>query len=725
MKKPRNKRKEARNYKIAYALIGLGILFIALHMGQVANENIILAFISGLEHMEQEPLGIFPISKEYLPFAFYMYVICVCLLHVNYLRNRDTRPGEETGSAKWNDNLKKYYKKYAELKKPVFLQVFYDKVINPLYKKRFVSVLAKILDGLCSSFSFSAKVDQTPGVGNMILSDEVFLSMNTRKTRRNNNQAVHGGSGAGKSRFYIKPNILQADCSFVVTDPSGELLETTGKFLEEQGYEIKVFNLQQMEYSNRYNPFKYIRDQKGVLSMVNVLMENTTVKGASKGDPFWDDSVKALLQALSFYLISECNEDEQNFSSVMRLLRCAEVKEDQGDFESTLDILFRKLKEREPEHIAVQTYAIFKQAAGKTAQSILVSTSVRLQTFNLEDIARLTNTDDIDLKSIGDKKTALFCITPVSDSTYNYLVAMLYTQLFETLYYHAEVECEGKRLSHHVRFLLDEFANVGTIPEFAQKVSTMRKYEISVTIVLQALSQLKALYEKEWDVILGNCDEQIFLGGNDQTTTKYISEKIGKETIKVRNSSRSYGSHGSSSLSYNTQARDLITPDELTNMDNENCVVFIRGEDPFFSKKYDYERHPNYKYTGDADKRNNLFVKDFFTEKPAEKKSAMEIPTGKQIKVMAERTDTFYADRQIRRQQLGLAKQSAKGQPTYTPMDMRKAYESISGKECTGEETKEEIRGAFEQRLNLLEVHDSSDYDPYAQYDTEEEQERS
>ncbi|MGN0710257.1 MAG: VirD4-like conjugal transfer protein, CD1115 family [Anaerovoracaceae bacterium] len=441
----------------------------------------------------------------------------------------------------------------------------------------------------------------------MILSKDVVLSMNTRKTMRNNNILVIGGSGTGKSRFMIKPNMLQANSSFVITDPSGELLESMGGFLKEKGYEVRVFNLSQMEHSNCYNPFHYIRNQEGVLSMINALIKNTTPKGSSTNDPFWEKSETALLQAICFFLIAECNPDEQNFSSVMKLLRCVDAGEGSENRESVLDVLMDELREKDPEHIALRAYAVFKSAGGgKTAQSILISCQTRLQMFNLQAISNLTNTDNIDLKSVGDKPTALFCVTKVEDTTFNFLVALLYTQLFETLYDHAKTDCPGLRLPIHVRFLLDEFANIGTIPEFNEKLATMRKHEISCTIVIQALSQLKTMYKDDWEVIVGNCDTLLFLGGSDATTLDYISKKLGKETIRAKNTSRSFGRQGSSSTSFNTTGRELMQPDEISSMDNMNCIVFIRGEAPFYSVKYDYPKHPNYNMTGDADD-NKLF----------------------------------------------------------------------------------------------------------------------
>ena len=403
------------------------------------------------------------------------------------------------------------------------------------------------------------------------------------------------------------PNLLQANCSFVVTDPSGELLESTGKFLEDQGYKIKVFNLVEMQHSNCYNPFNYIRDDLGVLMMINCLIKNTNPTGADKGDPFWEKSETALLQALCFYLIKYRPKNEQNFTSVMKLLRAAEVNENDPSQKSVLDRIFEDVEKKDPNSIALKQYQTFKMGAGKTLKSILISTSVRLTVFNMWQIENLTGTDDIDLGSIGDEKTALFVIIPAADDTFNFLVSMMYSQLFETLYYHAETECEGKRLPYHVRFLLDEFANIGTIPDFEKKLATMRKYEISCTIILQNLAQLKTMYKDNWGSITGNCDSFLFLGGKEYDTLEAISKELGDATIIVRNNSRSFGKSGSSSQSFNKTARKLMTPDELSRMPNSDCILMIRGLKPFYGKKYDYPKHPNYKYTGDA---NDEFLYD-------------------------------------------------------------------------------------------------------------------
>ena len=437
------------------------------------------------------------------------------------------------------------------------------------------------------------------------MSQNVYLSMNTRQTMRNNNILVIGGSGAGKSRFMIKPNILQANCNYVITDPAGELLESTGSFLEKQGYEVKVFNLVEMAKSNRYNPFAYIRDDVGVLMMINCLIKNTTPTGASSGDPFWEKSETALLQALVFYLIKYRPKKEHNFTSVMKLLRAAEVDENDANKKSKLDRLFDEVAARYPNSIALKQYLTFKMGAGKTLKSILISTSVRLTVFNMKQIENLTKADDIDLGSMGFGKKALFVIIPAADSTYNFLVSMMYSQLFETLYFVAETDtkrCPGKRLPSHVRFLLDEFANIGEIPEFTKKLATMRKYEISCTIVLQNLAQIKTMYKDEWESIMGNCDTLIFLGGQEWTTLETISKKLGFRTARTVNVSHTFSKQGSSSRNAGEEKVPLMDEAKLQTMPTDECIVIIRGLDPFHDKKYDYPKHPKYALTGDADK---------------------------------------------------------------------------------------------------------------------------
>lgn len=601
--KPTNRRQMRNRYMLTGALLYLGALYLGARLGAISAANGgSVDIVTVLDQIAANPLGIFPLQWDAIGTAAFMGLIPPLLMYTDYLRKRNLRPGEEKGSATWNENKQRFYKKYAET-----CSRLPRALMQPLKKLSKIPVLGILFGALYSILDTNTLVlDQRPGSKNMIFSDDIFMSMDTRKTRRNNNVIVFGGSGTGKSRFYVKPNLLQANCSYVITDPSGELLETMGQFLIDQGYELKVFNLSQMEHSNCYNPFHYVRNQEGVLTMINALIANTTAKGSSKGDPFWEKAETALLEACCYYLMERARPTERNFSNVMKLLRCASAVEGQEDVQSPLDIMFADLQKKNPESIACQQYAVFKSAGGgKTAQSILISCQTRLQHFNLQAVKKLTSTDDIDLGTVGDKKTALFCIIPVADVSFNFLVSLLYTQLFETLYFHAENDkeaCPGLRLPVHVRFMLDEFANIGTIPDFDTKLATMRKYEISCSIILQALSQLKARYKDEWEVLVGNCDSFFFIGGSDETTLKYVSNKLGSGTIDVINSSRSIGRSSSSSRSANKDRRELMTQDELSTMDNDNCVLFVRGERPFFSKKYRLERHPNYKKSGDADK---------------------------------------------------------------------------------------------------------------------------
>lgn len=546
---------------VAYLFVAFYCLHITTYLAKDPGANLFEFLQGGLDHMSSYPFDVTftPTFFIILFFATIIVVFVGLFLHYDTLTHK---PGEKdsAGSAKFNDDIEGYNKIY----------------VDPKNEK------------------------------NMILTDEVFLSMEGWKTKRNCNVLVIGGSGAGKSRFMVKPNLLQANCNYVITDPAGELLESTGKFFEEMDYEVKVFNLVEMAKSNRYNPFAYIRDDVGVLMMINCLIKNTNPDGKGGGDPFWEKSETALLQALVFYLIKYRPKKEQNFTSVMKLLRAAEVDENNPDKPSRLDHIFQEVEARDPASIAVKQYKTFKMGAGKTLKSILISTSVRLTVFNMKQIENLTKTDDIDLGGMGFGKKVLFVIIPAADSTYNFLVSMMYSQLFETLYYVAETDlerCAGKRLPRHVRFMLDEFANIGQIPEFTKKLATMRKYEISCTIILQNLAQIKTMYKDDWESIVGNCDTMLFLGGQEQSTLKYVSEQIGKRTVRTVTRSRGRGKNGSPTDGEQLVGRDVMTPDELARMDNSLCITIVRGLYPFKTKKYDYPRHHNYKFTGDADKK--------------------------------------------------------------------------------------------------------------------------
>jgi type IV secretion system protein VirD4 len=434
---------------------------------------------------------------------------------------------------------------------------------------------------------------------NKILTQNVRIGLDGRKHRRNLNVMVVGGSGSGKTRFYAKPNVMQANTSFVVLDPKGEILRDTGNLLKSEGYEIKVLDLINMHLSHCYNPFAYLKDDKDVLKLVTNLIRNTTPKGSNTNDPFWERSETALLEALILYLLYEAPPEEQNFPMVMEMIAAAEVREDDETYQSPLDELFERLEMREPEHLAVKQYNIFKLAAGKTAKSILIGLGVRLEKFNLTTLAGITTVDEMELSSIGEKKTALFAVIPDNDSSFNFIVGMLYTQLFQSLMYLADYKYGG-RLPVHVHFVMDEFANVALPDEFDKLLSTMRSREISVSIILQNLAQLKALFKDTWESIVGNCDELLYLGGNEQSTHKYVSELLGKETIDTNTYGLSRGRNGSYSTNYQQSGRELLTPDEVRMLDNRFALLFIRGERAVMDEKYDILKHPNLKLTVDG-----------------------------------------------------------------------------------------------------------------------------
>ena len=462
---------------------------------------------------------------------------------------------------------------------------------------------------------------------NIILTQEVRMSLNTRQHRENLNVLVIGGSGSGKSRFYVKPNLMQLNTSYVVTDPKGELLRSCGKLLKDAGYEIRVFNLIDMSHSNNYNPFNYVYDKDGnlnktyVMKMVNCLMKNTKQEGSTGGDQFWDDSTKALTLAIAFYLLEK--EDakdangkslDRNFSTVMQMMRLAEISEQDENHRSQLDDMMDELREENPHSMAVSFYADFKKAPAETAKSILISAAVRFSAFNLPEVADLTYTDNIHLDTLGDKKTALFVIIPSSDATFNFLAAMMYTQLFDTLYDTANFKYGG-RLPVHVRCLLDEFANIGTIPDFDKLLATMRSMEISANIIIQNLAQLKKMYDKSWEIVTGNCDSLLFLGGQEASTLEAISKALDKETIDVVSHNRTK-SHRNPSTSENNSimGRELMTAGELKTMKLDRCILIVRALNPFFCHKFNIEKHPNYKYLEDSNKENAYLIDDLHTE---------------------------------------------------------------------------------------------------------------
>lgn len=443
------------------------------------------------------------------------------------------------------------------------------------------------------------KYQQMPISNNKILTQNVMLGLNGKKHRRNLNVLVCGGSGAGKTRFYCKPNIMQCNTSFVVLDPKGEIVRSLGYLLESKGYEVKVLDLINMERSHCYNPFVYLKTDNDVQKLVTNLFKATTPKNSSSNDPFWDTAASMLLLALIFYLKYEAPTEEQNFSMVMELLRAGEVHEDDDTYLSPLDILFNRLESREPEHIAIKYYRDYRSGSAKTLKSIQITLASRLEKFNLESLASLTMVDELDLPSLGEKKVALFALIPDNDSSFNFLVSILYTQLFQQLFFLADHKYGGS-LPTHVHFVMDEFANVSLPDDFDKALSVMRSREVSVSIILQNLAQLKALFEKQWESIVGNCDEFLYLGGNEQSTHKYVSELLGKETIDLDTHGKSTGHSGNYSTNYQISGRELLTPDEVRLLDNQNALLFVRGERPVMDYKYDILKHPNISKTTDG-----------------------------------------------------------------------------------------------------------------------------
>lgn len=422
------------------------------------------------------------------------------------------------------------------------------------------------------------------------LTQHIRLGLDTHKHRRSLNVLVIGGSGAAKTRSFVLPNILTANTNYVITDPKSEVLLATGGYLKEQGYDVRVLNLVNLEQSDGYNPFRYLRDEKDVLKLVNNLIQSTTPKGSHESDPFWTKAETALLQAIILMLFQEAPEYEQNFSMVMRVLEYAEVREEDEGHVSPLDLLFESIERRKPDSVAVRQYKVFKLAAGKTAKSILVSTAVRLALFNLPQIQALTNHDDMDLYTLGEKKVALYAVIPDNDNTFNFLVSLLYAQAFQALYYSADQIHHGP-LPRHVRFVLDEFAAM-PLPGFTRELATMRSRSISASVIIQNMAQIKELYKDSWETIPGNCDTILYLGGNESSTHKYVSEMLGKATIDTKTHGQTKGKSGSYSTNFQMSGRELLTPDEVRKLDNRYALLFIRGASPVMDEKYDLMHHP-------------------------------------------------------------------------------------------------------------------------------------
>lgn len=469
-----------------------------------------------------------------------------------YADHENRRPGEEYGSAKWG-NARELNKRYA---------------------------------------------DQNGK--NVILTKRVSIGLDGYKHRRNLNILVVGGSGSGKTRFFCKPGIMSVNCSYLIVDPKGEMLRSTGYLLKEEGYDIKVFDLIHPRQSDGYNPFTYIRDDPDVLKLMDNLVKNTTPPKGASNDPFWEKAEIALDSALMLYLLYEAPVEEQNFEMLMFMLECARVMEEDEQYQSPLDLLFQTLEERDPSHIAVREYKVYKQAAGKTAKSILVTASVRLAAFIFPQYAAMMQTDEMDFPSLGERKRAIFCVIPVNDGSMNYLVSMLLTQCFQQLYLRADERYNG-RLPVPVRVIQDEWANVAQPDSYPKVLATCRSYNIGINIIVQNIQSIKALYKDEWEGIIGNCDTLLFLGGgNEPTSLEFVSKLLGKETVHTRTRGQTKGRSGSSSVNYQQTGRDLMTPDEIRMLPTNDALLFIRGEKPVRDKKYDIKKHPNVRRTADG-----------------------------------------------------------------------------------------------------------------------------
>ena len=534
-----------------WALFSLLTIYFALLAASVYEEGMTLLALVPL--VIGAKLGDIRWTAYSLKFILIFLAVYAGVIALYYSSQQNRRPGVEHGSARWG-NVHELNKKYS------------DKAPSNI----------------------------------AILTKHLSMSLNGRLHMRNLLQIIVGGSGAGKTRFVVKPNLMLANASFICTDPKGEIVRAVAPLLLQQGYVVKVFDLIAPAHSDSYNPFRYIRKDSDVFRLINNFIQNTTPKNASQNDPFWEKSETALDAALMLYLLHEAPPEEQTMEMILTMIEYGAVKEDDEDYKSPLDLLFEALEEDDPNHIALRQYRVFKQAAGKTAKSILVSAAVRLASFTLPEIQSITNEDSLELEKLGERKQAIFCVIPDSnDNSLNFLVGMLYTQAFQELYYQADKVHMGP-LPVPVRLMFDEFANVALPDGYARLQATMRSRNIMATIILQNISQLKALFKDDWEGIIGNADTFVYLGGNEQSTHEYVSKLLGKETISTTSSSQSKGRNGSFSQSTQQTGRELMTPDEVRLLDNRKAIVFVRGERPVIDEKYDLMKHPNIAYTEDG-----------------------------------------------------------------------------------------------------------------------------
>ena len=539
-------------HPIVWAILCLPVVYFAMVTASVyiPGENI-FALLERISTMVRRPdlLRWTAYTPRFLLVFLLLYGGGVLLYYADH-ENR--RPGEEYGSAKWG-SARELNKQYAD-----------------------------------------------PNGKNVILTKRVSIGLDGYKHRRNLNILVVGGSGSGKTRFFCKPGIMSVNCSYLIIDPKGEMLRSTGYLLKDEGYDIKVFDLIHPRQSDGYNPFTYIRDDPDVLKLMDNLVKNTTPPKGASNDPFWEKAEIALDSALMLYLLYEAPVEEQNFEMLMFMLECARVMEEDEQYQSPLDLLFQTLEERDPSHIAVREYKVYKQAAGKTAKSILVTASVRLAAFIFPQYAAMMQTDEMDFASMGERKRAIFCVIPVNDGSMNYLVSMLLTQCFQQLYLRADERYNG-RLPVPVRVIQDEWANVAQPDSYPKVLATCRSYNIGINIIVQNIQSIKALYKDEWEGIIGNCDTLLFLGGgNEPTSLEFVSKLLGKETVHTRTRGQTKGRSGSSSVNFQQTGRDLMTPDEIRMLPTNDALLFIRGEKPVRDKKYNIKKHPNVRRTADG-----------------------------------------------------------------------------------------------------------------------------
>ena len=557
-----NRQNDTKTLIILFSVLSPVVIWFALMLASCYEQGIkLFELLERLTVLFNSPFNISlnEYSLKTVLISLFLYLMCI---GVYFSSRENRRPGEEHGSAKWGI-VSQIAKRYADHK---------DKSKN------------------------------------LILSQIMRVGLDAKKHRRNLNVLVVGGSGAGKTRFYAKPNIMQCNTSFIIADPKGEMLRSVAPLLLEKGYDVKVFNLITPQNSDGYNPFMYVRSDEDVIKLITNLIQNTTPKNATQNDPFWEKSEIALDTALMLYLLHEAPPEEQTFEMLMFLIENAATMEDDEEYQSPVDVLFEALEDENPNHIALKQYKVFKQASGKTAKSILISAAVRLAAFNLPEIAKMTSYDNLDLGQLGEKKKAIFCVIPDNDNSFNYLVGMLYTQAFQELYYKADHE-HGGELPIPVHFVMDEFANVALPDNFERLLATMRSRCISVSIIIQNMAQLKALFKDSWESLVGNCDTMLYLGGNEQSTHEYISKMLGKETIDTRTRGITKGQHGSSNTNYQNTGRELLTLDEVRLLDNSNALIFIRGEKPIVDKKFDIMSHPNVNLTADGGAKPYVHIK--------------------------------------------------------------------------------------------------------------------